>query len=278
MKNLKNKTSKANALTVCLLTALAVSALAFQATFTGCENRFPSEFVPELPETPDAWVAILGEPHWQIEWIDPDGQKQTAVYPPSKLKNAEIRLPLTWASPVTAYPYWPSKNLPAKLFKPCGAIFPFDVIGNQLRLSREAGADSIFYFELALAYKKASGSSVEKTPNNFDWVRFRELFKSGSLNEAVCKDPWVVDWRAVAEKTAASNFDKRRIVPQAAVQKTIPVPAGTWYGTSPFAEPLHFEEGEPPVFPVRSGINIWISSEGVLKVNGDTWIFTKNEE
>jgi len=262
---------------VCLLTALAVLALAFQTALTACEDRFPSEFILELPETPDAWIAILGEPHWHVEWIDPDGKKQMKNFPPGKLKNAGIELPLTWASPVTAYPNWSSKNMPAKLFKPCGAIFPFDVSGNRLRLSWKAGADSNFYWELALAYKKNSGGTVEKTPNNFDWVRYRGLFNTGALNEAVRKDPWIVNWRTVAEKTAESNFDRRRIVPETIIQKTIPVPAGTWYGTSPFTEPLIFEDGEPSIFPVRSGVNVWISNEGILKVNGDSWIFTELE-
>jgi len=55
----------------------------------------------------------------------------------------------------------------------------------------------------------------------------------------------------------------------------IPVERGTWYGTSPFSAPLYFEEGEIPVFPVRSGFNVWISSRGILRCSGKIWTISK---
>ena len=249
-----------------------------------CAERFPSGYVLELPETPAAWVSLLGEPHWHVEWIAPSGRKKAADFSPASKKRIEVEIPVTWTNPVTAWPWWPEHNLIAGIFKPCGALFPYDVSGKnseRLRLSWEAGADAIFYQELALAYSKAAPNiSSNKTPDKFDWPRFRELFKTDALTEAVREDPWVVNWRSAAEKTLASNFDKRRIVAETPVLKPIAVPAALWYGTSPFAEPLFFEEGEPPVFPVLtgSGINIWVSGEGILRVNGNTWRFTTLEK
>jgi hypothetical protein len=51
------------------------------------------------------------------------------------------------------------------------------------------------------------------------------------------------------------------------------VSAGPWYGTSPFTEPLLFKTGETPVFPVQEGMNVWVSNEGILRVNGKTWVY-----
>jgi hypothetical protein len=79
----------------------------------------------------------------------------------------------------------------------------------------------------------------------------------------------------VAEKTIVSSFDRRRIVPQKAESVSVPVNTGRWYGTSPFAESLHFEEDQATVFPVYPGINVWVSSEGVLRLSGKTWVFTE---
>ena len=267
-------------------------ALAAALLLVCCAERFPSRYALELPETPAAWVSLLGEPHWRVEWVNPDGQKQTADFPPGKKKSIELEIPVTWINPVTAWPWWPRYNLTAFIFKPCGALFPFDVLpaeekgasgkSNHLRLTWESGPDTVFYWELAIASK-----NKKKTPANFDWPRFRELFQSDALSDAVRKDPWVVSWRTVAEKTISSNFDKRRITPEAPVLKHIPVSAcsqsGPWYGISPFSEPLLFAEGEPAIFPVRkelysSGINIWVSAEGMLRVNGNTWIFTPWEK
>ena len=249
-----------------------------------CTERFSSGYALELPETPAAWVSLLGEPHWHVEWFSSEGRKKAADFPPASKKRIKVEIPVTWANPVTAWPWWPEHNVIAGIFKPCGALFPFDVSGkktDRLRLSWEAGPDAIFYQELAIAFNKTTPNApANKTADKFDWPRFRELFQSDTLSEAVREDPWVVNWRSVAEKTIASNFDKRRIVAETTVLKPFPVPAGTWYGTSPFAKPLLFEEGEPPVFPVltSSGINIRISGEGILRINGNAWRFTAWEK
>ena len=40
------------------------------------EEKFPSQYVLVLPRAPEAWVSLLGEPHWRVEWQNPGGQKQ----------------------------------------------------------------------------------------------------------------------------------------------------------------------------------------------------------
>jgi len=233
-----------------------------------CRDRFSSVYKVEMPQAPENWVSLLGEPHWKLEFFDAEGKKQSKDILPGQ--STEIELPITWTNPVTAWPYWPDYNLIPSLFKPAGALFPFDVSDEHLKLSWEAGPDTVFYWELVFA----NNQNEKKLPANFDWLRFRELFKSDVLSDAVVKDPWLLDWQYIAEKTINSNFDRRRLVPQAAVSENIPAPSGIWYGTSPFAQPLFFSEREAPVFTVHSGINLWISAEGILKVNGKTWVFT----
>ena len=235
--------------------------------FVCCRDFTPSMYVLEFPHLPDSWVTLLGEPHWRIEWLNPDGKKQiTDILPGNSM---EIELPTTWTNPVTAWPYWPDRSLYQGLFKPAGALFPFDVSGDRLYLSWEAGPDTVFYWELALANDQKSS----KMPAYFDWPRFRKLFNSAALNEAVRNDPWLVDWHSVAEKTISSNFDQRRLVPETTEKAVFPVPASVWYGSSPFSDPLYFTEDETPAFPIRSGINVWISAEGILKCNGKIWVF-----
>jgi hypothetical protein len=231
-----------------------------------CKDRFSMVYTLVLPKIPDNWVLILGEPHWKVEFLDNDGRKREKYLLPGQ--NTEIELPVTWTNPVTAWPYWPDSELIPYFFKPAGALFPFDVSGNLLCLSWEAGSDSVFYWELAFA----NDQDVTKAPANFDWLRFRELFKTDVLSSAVIKDPWLIDWRFVAEKTIDSNFDRRRLVPQTTEPLNVPVSAGPWFGTSPYSEPLFFDEKVMPVFPVHSGINVWVSSQGILRINGKTWV------
>lgn len=247
---------------------MVIFALALQLIC--CGDRFPSAYDLELPKPPSQWVSLLGDPHWRVEWLNPNGEKQSADISPGG--GIAVEIPITWANPVTAWPFWPSHNLIPGLFKPAGALFPLDVDGDSLRLSWEAGADTVFYWELALANK----GNMSRAPANLDWLRFRSLFKEGTLKEDVCKDPWLIDWRSAAEKTIASGFDRRRFISETPEKVNIPVFADLWYGASPFAEPLCFDkdEGKIPVFPVRSGgVNVWVSEEGILRVRGKVWVF-----
>jgi hypothetical protein len=242
-----------------------VTVLALQ--LTGCGDRISSVFTLELPEALDAWE-ILGEPYWRIEYFDSDGQKQSKDILPGTIPEVEI--PVTWTNPVAAYPWWPDYNLIPGLFKPAGGLFPHDISSNRLLLTWKAGIDAIFFFELAYA----NSQEIKKIPSNFDWIRFRELFEGGELNEAICKDPWLVNWRSVAIKTISGNFDRRRLVPQDTEAVRIQLSASRWYGTSPFSEPLVFTEDGTLVFMANSGVNVWVSGEGILRSNGKTWFFT----
>jgi hypothetical protein len=250
--------------------------LAMVSLLSGCGAIFPDGYTLRFPQIPEPWVSILGEPHWRVEWLDPGGEKRSKDIKPGE--NLKIELPATWASPVTAFPFWSRYNLFPGLFMPAGALFPFDVSGEELRLSWKAGVDTVFYWELANAIASYTGTQNKtKIPANFDWQRFRELFITDVLSEAVRQDPWLVDWQSVAERTISGNFDRRRLIPQGTTPLAIPVPAVTWYGTSPFAAPLIFTDISP-VFPVRtgsgSGVNVWVSTEGILRVSGKTWVFT----
>jgi hypothetical protein len=239
-----------------------------------CGDLSPSKYVLKLPNPPEIWVSLLGEPCWRVEWFAPNGQKQTADL--QSAGNFEVELPVTWTNPVIAWPYWPAYNLNPGLFMPAGALFPFDIEENTLKLSWEAGADVVFYMELALAC--ANEQKPSKTPVNFDWPRFRGLFHDETLGNEVRKDPWLVNWRSVAEKTVSSSFDKRRLVPEKTESMNLPVPSGPWYGTSPFAKPLLFDDKADVTFKTRPGINLWVSADGILRVNGKTWVFSKMKD
>ncbi|MDR0486750.1 MAG: hypothetical protein LBG91_00735 [Treponema sp.] len=236
--------------------------------FVCCGNNFPSQYTLELPQTPEIWLSLMGEPNWRLEWLNQDGQKQTVDILPGE--SIGIELPTTWTNPVTAWPYWPGTNIIPGLFKPAGALFPFDVRGERLCLNWKAGPDAVFYRELALANNEPG----VRMPANFNWPRFRELFETGVLNEEVRKDPWLVNWRSVAEKTVNSGFDRRRLVPEKRESVNIPVFSGPWYGTSPFAAPLTFQPGKSPAFPAGDVVDVWISKEGILRCNRKSWNFT----
>ena len=250
----------------------------------GCSDDLITErYVLKLPEIPGSWKQFPGLPHWRIEWQDPQARPQALEI--NSGDEPEISLPLTWASAVIAWPYWPELPVQAGVFRPAGALLPFDAHGAVLYLSWRGGVDAFLYRELGLASadSPAGNSAVPRLPWYFNWPRFRELYDDPSVSAEYRADPWRADWTGIAMKIWQSGFDKRRLVSQTYQDMRIPVSSGPWIGTSPFAAPLYFDD--VPVFPVRiaasgstpgvSSVDTWISPEGVLRCNADTYIFLK---
>jgi len=238
-----------------------------------------SSYAAELPPVPCAWEAILGEPRWRLEWFDGEGRKRAAEV---SERRAEISLPGDFASAVLAFPFWPEKGIAPGAFRPAGAIFPFDVSGGRIALSWRGGVDAAFFMELARAAAQVaagerppSGSAALRLPWNFDWPRFRGLFGDGpqgaSTNAEVRADPWLANWRSIADRTAQSGFDRRRLVPEARSALELPLGPGPWIGASPFAAPLAFEAS--PAFPVRAEAESWASAEGLLRAGAYAWMW-----
>jgi hypothetical protein len=253
--------------------------------FNACSNSFlTAAYTLKLPELPCAWEIIPGQLYWKIEWQDPDGVPMSLEI--CNGEKPDISLPGTYTSAVIAWPYWPELAIGSGVFKPAGALFPFDVQGTSLHLSYRGGVDAILYRELGIASSEypPAKTSVPRFPWLFNWPRFRELYNDPGVNAQFRSDPWLVDFSSIAQKIWLSGFDKRRFVPYARQGKRIPVSAGTYIGTSPFMEPLVFND--TPVFPVRSPeigsgntgsfpIDTWVNIEGILRCNADTWVFTK---
>ena len=234
----------------------------------GCgESLADSRYILEMPGLPPAWEVLLGSPYWRVEWLNSEGRAETAIVRGNG--GAAVSLPATWVSAVSAAPFWPDRGLGPGIFRPAGAIFPFDVSGKSLVLSWQGGVDANLYWELAAACGEAGQNSV-RLPWNFNWPRFRRLFAGPTLNADVRADPWLADWSGIAAKIVQSGFDKRRLVPEARSDMEIPVNPGPWIGTSPFAAPLLFEA--VPVFPVRPAADTWVSAGGILRCNTETWI------
>jgi hypothetical protein len=228
-------------------------------------DKRPERYDLELPVLPPVWKALLGRPSWQIEWVNAEGKREMMNI--RENVRADIAIPLTYASAVSAAPFWPDKGIGPGIFKPAGAIFPFDASGKSLVLSWKGGVDANLFWELVQAYSEKAPSRL---PQNFDWPRFRLLFDDPTLHEGIRADPWLADWQSIAARIVQSGFDKRRLIPEPRSNLKVPVSGGPWIGTSPFAPPLLFEDD--PVFPVRPSSDTWVSAQGILRCNTEAWI------
>jgi hypothetical protein len=231
----------------------------------------PRAYILKAPPLPESW-GFLGPPSWHVEWIDSGGTWREEHIPQAAgdtLISIETGL---WAAPVFAWPSWPGRELEKGIFRPAGAIVPFDCSGDKIMLSWQGGIDAFFYRELA---RLAWGSS--RSPERFDWPRFRRLFldeSSGStaLSAEVRANPWLVDWAGVAEKTAASGFDRRRLVSAYTGSLTTPVPAaGPWAASNPFAAlPTGDANWE---LKTASWVDTLVSPQGTAKVSQSGFVW-----
>jgi hypothetical protein len=239
------------------------------------DPAIPPAFRLDLPDLPPAWEAVLGPPHWKIEWFTPDGRLRSREGSAGALPEVEIAA--EWASPVLAYPFWPEHGLLPGVMRPAGAIAPFDADGPRLRLSWEAGPEARFYRALASALSVEAASAgglsaaVEKRrPDRFDWPRFRDLLRNGDIPPEIRADPWLADWDAAAARTVQSGFDRRRIQPRPREPINLEVPwPGPWAGSSPFAEIRHWKAGETVTVDAGEEADTLVSPGGVLRYNRD---------
>jgi hypothetical protein len=220
-----------------------------------------------LPDLPEAWLVVLGEPYWHIEWVNKEGSVQSAeIYPGANASAAEIMQ--EWTTPVTAWPYWPEKGLKYGIMKPAGALFPLDVSGGRVNLSWNGGIDAVFYRELAAI------NSEKRLPHQFNWVRFRELFQGADLPEEILKDPWLADWKSIAVKTAASGFDHRRINVQKYSTLSLAIPAdGPWISSSPFMRVSDWKLRQSVVIKITEQAVSYFCPQGILRCSSGAWMW-----
>ena len=253
--------------------AAGICVLFSTVSCNGIWHKDDASYVPRLPELPQAWETVLGRASWKLEWFDGSGARHSAVIGENGTA-AGIALNGTMANPVLAMPFWPEKGVEPGLMRPAGAVFPFDVSGNNIILSWASGVEAAFFMELARAAGTAGaqeGSAAIRLPWNFNWPRFRRLFSEEALNDDVRLDPWLAAWESIADRTVASGFDRRRLVPEARSDLELPLGSGPWIGSSPFSAPLYFEGN--PVFPVRATADTWVCARGILRASGETWIW-----
>jgi hypothetical protein len=212
----------------------------------------------QLPALPDAWVAALGEGEWSLRWTGSDGEWHCRD---GFLSGDTVELSIDEASAILAYPYWPRLGIVCGIARPAGAIHPFDEEDGVLFLDWNGGPVAHFFREL-----EGAGGEAQTKPELFDWPRFRELLYGDLVAAEVSADPWVVDWRLVAEKTRSSGFDRRRLVPKPTDPLELAVPAaGPWVAASPFAASPAWTGGERVTITASAEADSFLCAAGVLR-------------
>jgi hypothetical protein len=229
----------------------------------------PRSYTLTAPALPESW-AFLGPPSWHIEWMENSGQWRQEE---AAGQHVSLSIEPAWAAAVLAWPSWPDKGLAKGIFRPAGAILPFDCSGNRVHLSWQGGVDAFFYRELARL-----GWGGPRSPECFDWPRFRELFSAENTETSaplpeIRGDPWLVNWTGLAEKTITSGFNRRSLVSAYTGSIVVPVPAaGPWAASSPFARP----SGNEAMWELKTApwVDTLVSPQGTAKVSsaGFVWI------
>ena len=231
-----------------------------------------SSYQAVLPELPGHWEETLGEAHWRLEWIGGEGTWLESDIPPGR-GAPDLPLMQEWTTAVLAWPFWPARDLVPGMMRPAGALFPWDCSGGKLLLGWKGGVDAVFWKELALA-DRSTAAAEGRLPWYFDWPRFRELlYESNNVPGAVSQDPWLADWKSIAQKTVQSGFDRRRIVSRTFTGLLIPGLDGRWIGSSPFAPPLDANLDGLLYLNVTGTPDTWVSSAAILRCSTAGWVW-----
>jgi hypothetical protein len=224
----------------------------------------------------DAWPLLLGSPCWHLEWTDSGGNfMQVEISKGSSALLDGLTVLQEQPSAIIAYPYWPDKKIMRGVVKPAGAIFPYDSIGAKIYITWQGGIDANFYREIN------NTQNEKRLAYKFDWVRFRKLFSENTLSVDVCADPWLADWHQIAERTAASGFDKRRIKNAQLKTRYVVVPEdGPWLSCSPFAKAKIWQKDDLVKIEVRENsagsadIENYFCPLGTIHINNKiyTWL------
>jgi len=212
-----------------------------------------------FPEAPLQWA--LGVPCWRLEWYDSAGKQQVAEVSGN---GVEIEVLTQWPSAVLAWPYWPEKGLAAGMFYPAGAVYPLDAQGSKLVLSWAGGIDACFYREMD---KVRPLNTANRVPEYFDWKRFRALLWK-EAPEDLRADPWLADWKDIAERTVRSGFRQSLLKTEKRVDTGIVLPHdGPWMGASPFRPPQSWQKGERVLLPLGPRPEILVCPGGILSAS-----------
>jgi hypothetical protein len=227
----------------------------------GCASPvLPSRYVLEFPRLPGPWTEVLGSPSWKVEWYNRDGNREFAVVD----GGPDISIPVfsEWPNPVAAWPFWPDRGIEPGIFRPAGALYPFDVSDGVLRISWSAGADAGFY--LALEEAGTHGAHPLRRAAFFDWPRFRAFFAS-EAPAALREDPWLVNWKEAAEKTVTSGFRTSYIKARGRTVTEVLIPHnGPWLSASAFREAENWSEGSREPIALSEEAELWVCAGGML--------------
>jgi len=227
----------------------------------------PDHYRVQLPPSPVSRTEMLGTCRWRLEWYDSWGRLRQEDVAGS---GGEIIPLIEWPSAVLAWPYWPEKGLAAGHFFPAGALIPFDVAGDTIILSWETGPEAYFYRELD---KARDLNTTNRIPEYFDWKRFRTLLRENAPEELKA-DPWLADWKNIAERTARSGFRQSYVRAAARTGKEVTIPhTGPWLGASPFSPVEFWNEDERVLFLLSSRPGIFVCSGGMLSVSEKNYLW-----
>jgi len=239
-------------------------------------SPLPDQFRVVFPAVPPQWVELLGEPYWHLEWYNPAGKLQSTEITKQGTAaiggyTGEIAVLTQWPSAVVAWPYWPEKALVQGMFYPAGAIYPFDVCGQSIKLSWPGGVDAYFYRELD---KVRELNQSNRMPEWFDWKRFHSLLWE-EAPEDLRADPWLANWKDIAGKTVNSGFRKTLLkVEKRVIIGTILPHDGPWIWPSPFKLSESGQKGEEIPLSLGPRPEYLVCSGGVLCISrhNQAWV------
>ena len=219
----------------------------------GCAlSRQTVDVLVTLPDTPKLWVDAWGQCGYRIHW-QAYATVSGAVDVGPGVEAVVLELPKATVVPVVAWPVWamggPALE-PTEMMWAAGGIWsgdeaPGDPAVAKLHLNYESGP-------AAFVLNSAAGRGAEVQAFNHERL-------TAEISARLPEDPWLLDAdrivRALCERSMRVSYIREALRTDISLE----MPEGTWYGASPFAEPV---KGGPLDYPVRVGLTPYYDDRG----------------
>ena len=197
-----------------------------------------------LPDTPKPWADAWGQCGYRIHW-QAYATVSGAVDVDPGVEAVMLELPKATVVPVLAWPVWGAGGPayePTEMMRAAGGIWSG---AESIHLTYECGP-------AAFVLNSAAGRGADIQVFNHERL-------TAEISARLPEDPWLLDTdrivRALCERSMRVSYIREASLTDVSLE----VPDGTWYGASPFEEPM---KGGPHDHSARVGLTPYYDDRG----------------
>ena len=198
--------------------------------------RQMTEVVVTLPDLPKLWADVWGDAGYRITW-QAFPSVSGVVEVGTEAASVVLELPRGRVVPILAWPVWGSGGpavQPTEGVRPAGGVWSGDPP------QTKAGEDRLLASDFALTYADGPTAFVlhRAAQLGAEIQSFNAHRLAVEISHRLPDDPWLLDTQRVVRALCERSMRVDYVREVARSEVWLDVPEGTWFSTSPNAQPL----------------------------------------